>query len=565
MAADGSVIQTVTAGNSLRFAWKILSQNVANNTTTVLWSAVLTSGVYGRIDSTASKFWSMSHGGVLEQGTNTVGIGASTQKTLASGTIVCQHDSQGKFSETWTYTQQFAITYSGTYISTVSVSLNVNLDALPRKAYLTSAPNFTDEDSPAITYSNPSGATVSACISLTGAKDDVPYRRVTGGKYTFTLTDAEKQTLINATNGASRTVYFVLNSVINGTYFYSSLAKTFSIVNGEPTITATVTDVNEQSIAFTGNPNILIGGHNKAQYAITASGKKGATIVSYKATHGGTAKETATGTFDNVTSGAFTFEATDSRGQKASVTIDKTFIDYYKPTCNIEVEAPTTEGKTTLNISGIFYNGSFGKEDNGLSLIYQHKTSEDAAWGEEITVTLTKTGNNYKASLPLVDLDYRLSHTFKARVADSLIAVESAEVKVKTIPIFDWSESDFNFNVPVTIQGRELDFIEEQGYKDGWQYIKWASGKAECWQWYESTVNLSKNLNGAYYTDSIIVQYPFEFTDNILNVNGGSHSHINWARAFADSKTYASFVVIGNASQSNVGISVHLHAVGYWK
>ena len=564
MAADGSVMQTVTSGNSLRFAWKILSQNVANNTTTVLWSAVLTSGVYGRIDSTASKFWSMSHGGVLEQGTNTVGIGASTQKTLASGTIVCQHDSQGKFSETWTYTQQFAITYSGTYISTVSVSLNVNLDALPRKAYLTSAPNFTDEDSPAITYSNPSGATVSACISLTGAKDDVPYRRITGGKYTFVLTDAEKQTLINATTGASRTVYFILRSVISGTYFYSSLAKTFSIVNGEPTISATVADVNEQAIAFTGNPNILIGGHSKAQYAITASGKKGATIVSYKATHGGTAKETATGTFDNVTSGAFTFEATDSRGQKASVTIDKTFIDYYKPTCNLEVETPTTEGTTSFTVSGIYYNGSFGSVNNGLSMFWRYKANS-GGYSEWHELTPTKNGNKYTATQALEGLDYRNSYTFEARVEDSLNTATSPEITVKTIPVFDWSKSDFNFNVPVTVQGQSLDYIVEQGTSNGWQYIKWASGKAECWQWYESTVNLSKNLNGAYYTDSIIVQYPFEFTDNILNVNGGSHSHINWARAFADSKTYASFVVIGNASQSNVEISVHLHAVGYWK
>ena len=392
----------------------------------------------------------------------------------------------------------------------------------------------------------------------------MPYRRVTGGKYTFTLTDAEKQTLINATNGASRTVYFVLNSVINGTYFYSSLAKTFSIVNGEPTITATVTDVNEQSIAFTGNPNILIGGHSKAQYAITASGKKGATIVSYKATHGGTAKETATGTFDNVTSGAFTFEATDSRGQKASVTIDKTFIDYYKPTCNLKVETPTTEGTTSFTISGIYYNGSFGSVNNGLSMFWRYKANSEE-YSEWYELTPTKNGNKYTATQALEGLDYRKSYTFEARVEDSLNTATSPEITVKTIPVFDWSESDFNFNVPVTVQGQSLDYIVEQGTSNGWQYIKWASGKAECWQWYEDTVNLSKNLNGAYYTDSIIVQYPFEFTDNILNVNGGSHSHINWARAFADSKTYASFVVIGNASKSNVGISVHLHAVGYWK
>ena len=569
MATSGSKSISVTAYDTLKFSWARTGYSIPAGESYVHWKAELIAGASGRIDSTASKAWSMTHGGVTERGYSTVGIAASSTKILAQGDITCKHDSSGNFSQTWDYYQYFDITFSGTWISGKGVSLTVTLDNLPKQAYLTSAPNFTDEENPTISYSNPSGAALSACISLTGAKDDVPYRSIsaTAGSFTFELTEDERATLRAATTGSSRTVYFYLRTYIGGVYRYSYLAKTFTIINGEPTITATVYDVNEQTLAFTGDKNILIQGYSTAQYHITAKGRKGAAITSYKAICGDAVllpKITASGSFPQVQSGDFILSATDSRGQTATITLSKTLKQYFTPTCNIDVEAPTTEGETTLNISGIFYNDSFGKEQNGLSLLYRYKANS-ADYGEWLTATPTADGNNYTASIDITGLNYQNSYTFQARVADSLNIVESPEIKVKTVPIFDWGENDFNFNVPVTVQGKSLDYIVEQGTSNGWHYTKWASGKAECWQWYEGTVNLSKNLNGAYYTDSITVQYPFTFTDNVLNVNGGSHSHINWARAFADTATYAAFLVIGNTSQSNVGIAVHLHAVGTWK
>ena len=52
--------------------------------------------------------------------------------------------------------------------------------------------------------------------------------------------------------------------------------------------------------------------------------------------------------------------------------------------------------------------------------------------------------------------DYKAKYTFQAKAIDKLITKESVERTVKAVPVFDWGEEDFNFNVPVTIQGKDV-------------------------------------------------------------------------------------------------------------
>jgi hypothetical protein len=48
------------------------------------------------------------------------------------------------------------------------------------------------------------------------------------------------------------------------------------------------------------------------------------------------------------------------------------------------------------------------------------------------------------------------TYTFQAKAVDRLEEILSAEKVVSTIPVFDWGHDDFNFNVPVTIQGKRM-------------------------------------------------------------------------------------------------------------
>jgi hypothetical protein len=71
-------------------------------------------------------------------------------------------------------------------------------------------------------------------------------------------------------------------------------------------------------------------------------------------------------------------------------------------------------------------------------------------------------------------------------------------------------------------------------------------------------------MAGVYYSGSQRFDYPFTFKTNCLTVTGGSMTTVNWARSFADTTSYAAFIVIANQAQTATVI-VQLQAKGTWK
>lgn len=157
------------------------------------------------------------------------------------------------------------------------------LDSIPRQAEITSAPNFTDLENPTITYSNPAGNAVTelkACISFTGAKDDISYRDIskTGSTYQFPLTDAERDILRNNT-GIDRDVTFFVRTVIGGVKYYSTLKRKLTIAESEATKPYVglhlSTDNSNLPDKFVG---LCIQGKTKLKVYLRAEGKYNATI-----------------------------------------------------------------------------------------------------------------------------------------------------------------------------------------------------------------------------------------------------------------------------------------------
>lgn len=337
---------------------------------------------------------------------------------------------------------------------TVSNSATVTLDRIPRGANITAAPNFNDEDDPTISYSNPAGSAVSslaACISLTGAKDDVPYREIslTGTSYTFNLTEAERKTLRAATTTSnSRTVRFYIRTVIGDQTLRNSVEKTLSIVNAAPTLTATVTDGNAATVALTGDPNVLVKYYSNASASATYAAQKEASVTSYSVTSGGKSLSTVPATFSAVESGEFKFTVTDSRGNTTAKTVTKPLVNYVKLSCNLGDEKPDAEGNFTLKARGNYFNGSFGAVANTLTVQYRHK-AQDGEWEDWVAMPATASGNTYAAEAQITGLDYRLAHVFQVKAVDQVCNCLSVERTIRVFPLFDWGETDFKFNIPV--------------------------------------------------------------------------------------------------------------------
>ena len=146
MAKSGYKDFNVTSNGAikLRFSWSAGTQNIANNFTPVNWTlSEISTNSSANISSSVSKDYNVTFDGSYFEGTNTVGISGGATKILASGSKNIYHNSDGTRTFTFSFNQEIAITYSGTYIGTISGSGTGTLDTIPRGSVLGTISNFT--------------------------------------------------------------------------------------------------------------------------------------------------------------------------------------------------------------------------------------------------------------------------------------------------------------------------------------------------------------------------------------------------------------------------------------
>ena len=296
--------------------------------------------------------------------------------------------------------------------------------------------------------------------------DDVGYH-----VFEFTISEAERielwrlADLYGTTNVAGNTYLKVLFTATTtfydnaGEVIYARGGSRYAIsvlmVGQPPEVDGEVYDINEKTLALTGNRDTLVRFHSTAHFTITGEAKDGATIEQLSVTNVGGIIAGSEGNFTKVESNIFYLDAVDSRGNIARKTITKSWIEYIKLTANIKANELSADGYASITVSGNYYGGSFGAVDNSLTLAVRYKTG-DGEYGEWVTVNPSGGSSSYEYTIQLEGLDYMQTYTFQARATDLLEDVLSAEKVVSTIPVFDWGHDDFNFNVPVTIQGKRM-------------------------------------------------------------------------------------------------------------
>lgn len=372
--------------------------------------------------------------------------------------------------------------YVSSYIShsrfdSNSQGFNVNLTNIPRGAIITNAPNFTDTSNPTITYSNTAGSSVSslqACVSLTGSTDDIPYRNIpiTGSTYTFNFTSAEINTLLNATTGKSRTVYFYIKTVLNGNTFYSSKAVTFSIVNSDPTIgSITYQDTNSTITSITGNNQWIV--RNKSTLQITLNNLtalKGATLSSAVVNINGNPQSFSGISGSSVSSVSLdygtlnvssninaTITLTDSRGFTTSYTKEIIVLNYESPYSTITL-ARLNNFYTQCNLE-VDCTFSSLNNTNSITIQWQSKKVSDSNYG-----ALTTIQNNTPTT---INLDNAYQWNVRVVTTDALGTSVSYVLFVdKGIPIlfFDKDKNSVGINCfPVNDESLEVNGVVLSG------------------------------------------------------------------------------------------------------
>lgn len=226
----------------------------------------------------------------------------------------------------------------------------------------------------------------------------------------------------------------------------------------KPKVSGSVEDTNEITKKLTGDSKTLVKYKSNAKCTI------GVTLNNssiYKKYINNVQPTNDIRTINGVTDTSFVFSATDSRRYSNSTTVRPKIIDYIPLTLVPKiVRQEPTNGKVLLSVSGNYFNGNFGAYNNSLSIQYCYKESTQAAysaWKSVSGVTIGTKSYNLSNIVLDGDFDYQKSYIFKVKASDganniTLSTVEKPVNVSKGIPVYDWGESDFKFNVPVKIK-----------------------------------------------------------------------------------------------------------------
>ena len=466
----GNIVPNEQDTDAYRLRWARQSYSVANNSSVIEWVFEVRWQIAGT--PTDAKKYTIMIDKMPFSGTIS-GYHSAGWQTINSGTITIGHNPDG----TKAFSYSFGVSWStlfGTKKATASGSSE--LDAITRYAMITSAhSSFIDTDNPTITYSNPRGEDVTslqACISLTGDRDDVPYRDIskTGSSYTFRLTEYERYTLIKEVGYTKDIgVWFYVQSIIDGVTYRDRKYTTFKLVDYEPILSPTVIDLNNRTLALTGNENILVRYYSTAYFDTGAAARKTATIEYQTITNGKTVLDdytSNTGVIDGVDSNTFYFSATDSRGNTTRDFVNftesqGTWIPYIKLTASLTNQPLTANGVLTFTVKGKYYDGSFGAKSNSMELEYMVLDSNGepvfnkngSGWVVLGTVSPNVDNEgNYTYTYTISELDYEQQYALIVSVIDELTPVQVVTTVIKSVPVFDWSKSDFHHHTDVYLE-----------------------------------------------------------------------------------------------------------------
>lgn len=354
-----------------------------------------------------------------------------------------------------------------------------------------------------------------------------------------------------------------------------------------PTISPTFRDSNSTTIALTGDSSKIVQYFSNVAYTIGATATAGATITSQQINCAGKTATTATGTLYKVESNAFTITVTDSREFISSETFHLTMVPYIKLTAKLKLVSIDTNGTGSISINGNLFRGSFGAVENNPVISYRWK-EDGGTWSDWTEVVYNVTNDSYYGEVQFQGLDYQKTYLYEAKAVDSLMTVEPEQLVVRCMPVFDWDDQDFQFNVPVTINGdlvvtgsvtsaddeeeavKPVDYVVETGTSDIWTYRKWNSGAAECWGTIAPTsISVSTAWGSLYVADNAItrVYYPFEFIDvpvvsmTLYNTTGNCWAYTGTQGSALLTPAFG----IARGTSGSVTTGAQITAIGRWK
>ncbi|MBS5369174.1 MAG: hypothetical protein KHY19_06915 [Coprobacillus cateniformis] len=308
------------------------SQSIANNQSTISWSLVLHWDA--SLNFSASKSYSVKVNGTNYSGSYTGGAsGGSGAKTIRSGTTTVTHNDDGTKSVSASASFTIDVTYSGTKISTMSLSGTISLPTIPRASSFGTVSGNTIGNTITVNISRASSSFTHQLWYSFGSKTWQGIGSGIGTSTSFTPPMSLCSKIPNSTSGSLTLILRTMNGSIQ---IGSDVYKTIT-VNIPTSVVPSVTSigVSEAIAGLASKFGGYLKGKSQLKISIGASGTYGSTITQYSTSVGGVGTYGGSGFTSGVLWSAgtltITTTVTDSRGRKASKSTSVTVMDYWAP------------------------------------------------------------------------------------------------------------------------------------------------------------------------------------------------------------------------------------------
>lgn len=389
MATSGSIRTNVTNDGYiyLQLSWSEASQSIEGNYTNINWNLRLISTGHGaNIVSSAAKSCTIKFNGTtVFNGTVNIGLSAGQTKTLRSGSnFRINHNSDGKKTFSYSFSQQINITYSGVHIGTKSASGNGTLDTIPRASSISSISGNTIGSSVTVNIDRKASSFTHRVYYSFGNTKNYLLESGVGTSLTFTPAMSDCASVPNAASGTAT----IRVDTYSGSTKIGTASKNFTL-NVPADVKPTIESFTAERIDGTvpSDWGIYVKGKSKAKLTISgaAAGGYGATLKSYSITGGGYTGSTAeytTGFLNTAGTITFTAKVTDSRGRTASKTVSVTVEDYAPPVIQ--------------SASAARCGASGDLQDDGTYVLVTHSLTYSSLGGRTAFPTRTGSGKREK-------------------------------------------------------------------------------------------------------------------------------------------------------------------------
>lgn len=360
-----------------------LSQNIANNTSTIGWDLKLYRPY--NISSSANKSVKVIINGATVVN-KTVTIGGSGTKTLASGNTTISHNADGSKSINFSFSLQLDIKWNGIWVGTGSASGSMALKTIPRSSTISGVNGNTIGSPITINIARHASFTHQLWYKIgSSAWFDLGKGHATSCSFT---PDLSKCTYI--TTKTSDTLQLCIRTYSGSTQIGNDVYDNNYKINVPSSVVPTISNVStsEAVAGLALKFGRYVQGKSKINVKTTAAGAQGSTIKSYSVAVDGATYSGADITTNAINSNGTVSVAvtvTDSRGRTATRNIDLTFAEYSPPIIHaFSVVRANSQGQanaigTYASIS-LNFNISPVASRNNKSYQVDYKKTNDTAW-----------------------------------------------------------------------------------------------------------------------------------------------------------------------------------------